>query len=423
MEKALYVTTLGQFSLRYPTAEGPGVVTSQSGTSWRLWAFLQYLCVFHDRAVTQEEIFDLLWNDIDSANPANTVKTLLHRGRLMLEKLGFPNGKEVLRYRRGLYSWDPELDIRLDTAEFERLCAEFDADPAGEAGLAAARSAIALYGGDFLPNAAGSPWALSPRTYYHSKYLRLCCDAASALWRLDRREEAVDVCRAATAVDPYDETCHLLMMRLLQASGAKQAAAQYYNDVSGLLQVQLGIAPSEEMTTLYHELSSADGGEGPEMDLRTVLSGLQDGEREDGAFLCDYNVFRDIYSLLVRSALRSGQAAQLSLITLLDVDGGQLPQARRAAGMEALRAAIVSCCRSGDVCAQFNSSQFLLLLPTASYENGNMVVRRILDAYRRTMLGMTTLVHCSTISALAPEQQKLSSGQGLAMWQWKQMGP
>lgn len=418
MDGTLYVTTLGQFSLRYPTAQGPGELTSQSGTSWRLWTFLQYLCVFHDRAVTQEEVFDLLWNDIDSANPASTVKTLLHRSRLALEKLGFPNGKDVLRYRRGLYTWDPELEIKTDTDEFDRLCAEFDAGRGSEEGLAAARSAIALYGGDFLPSAAGSPWVLSPRTYYHGRFLRLCCDAANSLWELGRREEAVDVCRAATAVDPYDETCHLLTMRLLHASGAKQAAIQYYSDVSNLLMAQLGITPSEELTGLYRELSGGGGGEEPEMDLRAILGGLQEAGPGSGAFVCDYNVFKDIYSLMLRSALRSGQAVQLSLMTLLDADGGQLPQARRAAGMEALLETIAGCCRAGDVCAQYNSSQYLLLLPTASYENGTMVIRRILDAFQRTVMGMTTSVQCSTISALAPDQRESSAPAG---WKWKPM--
>lgn len=421
MEPILYVTTLGQFSLRYPTCDGPEVLTNQGNTSWRLWTFLQYMCVFHDRAVSQEEIFDLLWSDIDSSNPASTVKTVLHRSRLLLEKLGFPDGKKVLRYQRGVYSWDPKLTIVTDIGEFDRLCSEFNGEPGSERGIEAAQKAIELYVGDFLPSAAGSPWALSPRTYYHGKFLRLCGDAANVLWEQNRIEEAISLCRAATEVDPYDEACHLLMMRLLQASGAKQMAAQYYNEVSNLLMVQLGIEPSEELTTLYHELSGS-GEEGLlEMDVRTVLAGLQDTERGAGAFVCDYSVFRDIYSLLIRSALRMGQVVQLSLLTLLDLDGEPLPQNRRTAAMEEMRKAICTCCRSGDVCAQFSSCQYLLLLPTASYENGTKVVNRVLGTYQRTMLGMTTTVQCGSISALTPEQRELPLSRSQTAWQWKAM--
>ena len=220
-EKALYITTLGQFSLRYPTYDGPGIISDQDGASWRLMSFLQYLCFFHDRAVTQDEIFDLLWSDIDSTNPTNTTKTLLHRSRLLLENLGFADGKKVLRYRRGLYFFDPELPIRMDTAVFEELCGDFYAKRNSTAGLNAARQAIKLYQGDFLPNAAGSAWLLSPRTYYRSKYLRMCHDAASDLREMGRLDEAIKICRLATAQDPYNESCHQLLMRLLCDSGAR----------------------------------------------------------------------------------------------------------------------------------------------------------------------------------------------------------
>lgn len=406
MAETLYVTFLGKFSICYPTPEGPGSLTGRSGGSGRLWSFLQYLCAFHNRAVTQEEIFDILWNDLDSTDPASSLKTPLYRSRQMLEKLGLPDGKSVLRFRHGIYSWDPALNIWTDIDEFDRLCAVFDKGQSSSEGLDAARRAQELYQGDFLPGAAGSPWALLPRTYYHTKYMRLSCDLASALWERGQLEEAIDVCRTATAADPYDEPCHLMMLRLLRASGAKQRAVQYYNEVSNLMMGQLGVAPSEELTALYHELVHDGEGDTPEMDLRTVLSRLQGKEREPGAFFCEYSVFQDIYSLLVRSATRSGQVVQLVLITLLDLDGEQLPPNRRTAAMDEMQQAVRACCRVGDVYTQMSTCQYLLLLPSASYENASMVVKRVLNEYRSTVLGKTTAVECGMISALNHEDSR-----------------
>lgn len=410
MENTLYVTTLGRFSMRYPTYDGPGMISNQDSTSWRLWGFLQYLCTFHDRAVTQEEIIDVLWNDVDISNPVNTIKTVLHRSRLMLEKLGFEDGKQVLHYRRGVYAWDPELTVWTDIQEFDELCARFYGPGSSESRLESVCKALELYQGDFLPGAAGSPWALSPRTYYHTKYLRLCIDASNELWEAGRIDEAINICRTATALDPYDETCQFMMMRLLHASGAKQMAAQYYNEVSNLLMTQLGIMPSEEITALYHELTKSN--ESPELDLQTIRAGLLDKERESGAFFCEYSVFRDIYSLIMRSALRSGQVVQLSVITLLDRNGASLPGTRRAAAMEELREAILANLRSGDVFTQLSTVQYLLLLPTASFENGSMAIERVLSAYRCTVTGMSTVSRCSLLSALSAEQQSITSSPG-----------
>lgn len=400
MNGTLYVKTLGGFSLTYTSPDGPvGELGEQDSGSWRQWAFLQYLCVCHRRKVPQEEIIDILWSDADVNDPANTLKTLLHRARLTLERLGFADGKKALLYRRGVYSWDPELAIQVDTEEFDELRARFDAGRDTEEGLAAARRALALYEGDFLPRAAASPWALSPRTYYHSSYIRLCCDAAAALQSLNRVGEAIELCRLATALDPYDETCQLFMMRLLSASGGKQAVAQYYSDVSTLLMSQLGVAPSEEMTALYHELSGPE--EAQELDLRTIRTlVLGDDGAGKGAFYCEYFVFQNICRLLARTTSRTGQIVQLGVITLFARKGSRLSAAQRTDAMQELKDAILENLRSGDIFTQFSPTQYLLLLPTASHENGSMAVDRVLSAYAETPGGVCTVPQFSLLPAL-----------------------
>ena len=155
------------------------------------------------------------------------------------------------------------------------------------------------------------------------------------LWELERLPEAVELCQLATAQDPYDENCQMLMMRLLHASGAKQAVAQYYNDVSALLMSQLGVSPSPEMTALYHELNAPE--QAQELDLRTIRAVLLgDDSANRGAFFCQYFVFRNICRLLARISVRNGQIVQLGVITLFSKTGGALAPSQRAAAMEEL---------------------------------------------------------------------------------------
>lgn len=409
LNQTLYVKTLGGFSLTYTPPDGrEREIGERDSGSWRQWAFLQYLCVCHRRSVPQEEIVDILWSDADINDPANTLKTLLHRARQTLERLGFPDGKKTLLYRRGVYSWDPELTILVDTEEFDDLRARFDAGRGTEEGLAAARKALALYEGDFLPRAAASPWALSPRTYYHSGYIRLCCDATNALWGLERVGEAIELCRLATALDPYDEASQLLMMRLLSASGGKQAVAQYYSDVSTLLMSQLGVSPSEEMTALYHELNGPE--ESQELDLRTIRAlVLGDDGTGSGAFYCEYFVFQNICRLLARTTSRTGQIVQLGVITLFARKGSRLTVSRRADAMQELKDAILANLRSGDIFTQFSPTQYLLLLPTASHENGSMAVDRVLKAYAGTPSGAGITPQFSLLPALNLERRGLSA--------------
>ena len=419
LECTLYVKTLGGFSLRYSHSVSPETEFSErDGGSWRQQAFLQYLCVNHRRYVPQEEMIDILWDDGEVSNPANTLKTLLYRTRLTLERLGFENGKKTLLCRHGGYTWDPELNIQLDVEEFDTLRAKFNAAPNTEEGLACAKQALALYEGDFLPQAAASIWALSPRTYYHSNYLRLCCGAASALWELERLPEAVELCQLATAQDPYDENCQMLMMRLLHASGAKQAVAQYYNDVSALLMSQLGVSPSPEMTALYHELNAPE--QAQELDLRTIRAiVLGEDSKGNGAFFCEYYVFQNICRLLTRSTARSGQIVQLGVITVFPRRGDRLTMAQRTAAMNDLKGGILDNLRSGDIFTQFSLTQYLLLLPTASHENGSMAVNRVLEAFSKCKSSVAAVPRFSLLPALSAERRLPAAVGFRPMETWK----
>src|SRR5699024_1753194 len=136
-------------------------------------------------------------------------------------------------------------------------------------------------------------------------FLQLCGEAANILQSMGSSDRALELARAATAMDPYDEPSHLLYMELLSASGAQQAAIQHYTYVTKLFMDQLGVAPSEEMVQLYRSLSKST--EGLELDLRVVREELLEKDEQAGAFFCEYAVFQDIYRLEARIARRTGQ--------------------------------------------------------------------------------------------------------------------
>lgn len=398
MEKRerLHVSLLGGFKIC--RADGP-CLTEADNTSKRLLAFLEYLSVFHQRPVSQEELIDALWGDVDSSDPANTLKTLLHRARNALEaQLGFPAGKDVILYKRSLYTWNPEIELILDTERFDEACSR----PVGE-DVDGALLSLGRYGGDFLPGAAGSPWTVSLRTYYHARYMTRCADLAQHLIALGRGEDAERICRGACTLDPYDERCHMLLMQAMVAKGARQSAIAHYTQVNNMLMDQLGVTPSGELTRFYRELTRAEMG--VEMDLQVVRDQLL-GESDQGAFFCEYVTFQDIYRLRVREALRSGQVVQLVMVTVLNQEGRPLDPPRCAAAQEALYGAIRSCLRSVDTFTRFSPSQYLILLPTASYEDGVKILRRVLAAYSRSLIGLTTAVRSSLLPMLPTQQNQ-----------------
>jgi hypothetical protein len=166
----------------------------------------------------------------------------------------------------------------------------------------------------------------------------------------------------------------MALVRALFASGAAQEALEHYRDTASLFMDRFGITPSEAFSSLYRQITGRMNG--PEADLGEVRKRLSEGERAPGAFYCDYEFFKDIYRQKAREYARTGQAVQLALITMEAAGDGEPDPGYFGHLAERLRSSIQSSLRSGDVFTRCSATQFLLMLPSASFENAGMVLGR-----------------------------------------------
>jgi len=373
----LRANMLGEFSL---SANGCSV-NDQSNRSKKVWILLEYLVTFRDREVSQNDLIELLWPDDDVANPANTLKTLLHRARAAVAELGFSGGKELLVSRRGTYAWNTAIPMKTDADEFDEFLRAAAAAADDDARLNALLGAISLYKGDFLPKSALEPWVVPISTYYHAQYLKAVREAISLLEADSRSGEIIAICEKAVVIDPYDEPLHQSLIRALAETGQQQAALQHYEYVTDLFFNQFGVTPSPELTSLYREIAKTSNR--LETDLNVIKQELAETVRTPGAFYCEYEFFKDIYKLNARSCARNGQVIQIALITLADPSGEQLGQKPLNLNMDHLREIISASLRRGDVFSRYSVSQYLLMLPSSNFENGDMVLQRILRNFHR----------------------------------------
>lgn len=381
-QKIIKVTLFDRFSLRCQHGTTEYTLTEQDGASKRMWAFLQYLTVFHKRKITKEELIDALWGNDESDNPSNALKTLLYRSRVAMEQLGFPDGKQVLMHRRGIFTWGENIVLELDTDRFERLCAE------SANNLEQAMEAIALYHGDFIPGVLGSPWAVSMRTYYHNKFLKLCNGTTQLLIEKGCYEEAQRICQRAIKIDAFDETSHRLLMEAFAAAGSREAAIRHYEHVAQIFMDRLGVSPSRDMAQLYQQISMEHMN--VEMDIDVIHKELSELASMPGAFFCEYHSFRDIYRIAVRNAAYSGQMFYLAMITVSTRDWEEASVKQYSAAMGELKRIIQENLRSGDIFMRSSISQYLLLLSTDSQGNAIKIIQRVLQCYQQTAIGMTT---------------------------------
>jgi len=376
-ETIIYVNMLGGFSVTI----GDKIIVDQNNQAKKPWSLLEYLITFRGRDIPVDELIDLFWKDEASNNPAGALKTLMFRVRKLLEPLGFPTQELVFQNRKA-YGWTRDLTTVCDTDKFEELCLQADSKEfPEETRLKLSMEAFNLYKGNFLPKSEWESWVIPIHTYYHTLYQKL---VKKILVMLDDRKDyptMIDVCQRTISIDPYGEEAHYYLIYALYQSGNQMMSLEHYKRVNDMFYNEFAITPSLRFKELYKMIS--DKKHGITMDLSTIREILLEGGTNKGAFCCEPSVFRDIYQLEARAIERTGDSIFLCLLTISNLKGELLKPAVQTRAMDELGSSIRNSLRRGDVYSRYSVSQYLMLLPTATYENGEMVLKRIIQNFKK----------------------------------------
>jgi DNA-binding SARP family transcriptional activator len=374
----LKISMLGEFSMKY----GENDISDTINRSKKMRTLLTYLITFKEREVSQDELIEALWPDESIDKPANTMKTMLHRARAALKQLGIDSGHELISYKSGAYAWTPSVPCSVDVDEFSKLLDEAEKSGISEEERADYLiAACSVYKGDFLPKNSFDMWVVPMASYFRSKYLHAACTAADLLEAQKRYDDVVSLCQSAVAIDPYEEYLHRALIRALVAAGRQQQAMAHYDYVTELFFSRFGITPTAELTALYKDIVKTS--KKVETNLTVILDSLAENENDKGCYFCEYEFFRNIYQLEARSAARTGQVVYVCLLSVGDARGHQPQQNVLNRAMFKLREVVTLSLRHGDVFTRYSVCQYLVMLPTNSYETGSMVMRRICDRFRR----------------------------------------
>src|SRR5690242_13329935 len=225
----IHVTLLGRFAVTVG-----GVPVAEAGWKRRHAAtVVKVLALAPGRRLHREQVIDLVW-------PGDTIAAAvpkLHKAAHFARRaIGVPDSV-VLRGDQVVLC--PGGNVTVDAVRFGELARR--ALAAGDA--AAARAALALYGGELLPADRYEEWAETRREQLSQSYLDLL--------RLDGQWEAV------AELDPGDERAHLALMRRHAANGDRHAALRQFDRLDRALRQELGLAPGPEASALRDRLLAA----------------------------------------------------------------------------------------------------------------------------------------------------------------------
>lgn len=372
------ITMLGGCSLSC----GEKLIDKKTVHSKRIWALLEYFLTYRTRPVTQNELIELLYPEEKSDAPLSALKTLVYRTRETLSQLCGIDGKQIILQCPGGYQWNPDVIVDADVEKFENAVSEASAlDSDQNTQLQLRLKAIALYRGEFLPDSALETWVVPISAYYRYLYLNTLNLTFEKLAERGGFSEIIPLAKNAVAIYPYEENLHYYLILALADSGQIAAARLQYESMTKLFYDEFGVTPSANLQALYKKLSTS--GNGVERDLSVIKSQMSRAERAAGAFYCEYEFFKDIYELEVRSSSRKGEPIHIGLLSLGGKEEKQLSKRALNNAMGRLSDSIKKSLRSGDIYSRYSVSQYVILLPRANYENSKKVLDRIIRKFRQ----------------------------------------
>lgn len=131
----------------------------------------------------------------------------------------------------------------VDFEEFEQRCRK-----------GALAQALALYGGEFLPEWRYADWTMARRHRLTFLYQQALLNTAKEHWEHGQFLETLSVCQQLLSVEPWHEQATLLGMRACLALNDRVGARRLYLNLAQALREDLQLTPSEELQSLYRSL-------------------------------------------------------------------------------------------------------------------------------------------------------------------------
>lgn len=197
-------------------------------------ALIKLLCLAPRHRLRRDQLMEYLWPDLAPAAAAANLRKSVHFVRHMYE--GRYDTEPIIAEGDTLSL--PVEHIWVDVVAFHSSLAK--ARRTGDVGAYA--EAVALYGGDLLPD-DGDAWTDSFRSDLTSDYAVALGEYGSVLEGAGLIDEAVSVGRALVARDPLNEDAHVRLMRALALAGRRPDALNQFETLRSRLGSELGIEP------------------------------------------------------------------------------------------------------------------------------------------------------------------------------------
>jgi DNA-binding SARP family transcriptional activator len=212
----------------------------------------QLLLTYRHSPLDRDQISEYLWPEADIATAQRNFKITLNTLYQVLEPEREPGSESAFVFRDGTtYALRPNADIWIDAEDFLNLTKQF-----GKTDMKSLGKALALYHGDYLPEALYEAWVAEEREMLASLFL----DSADRLTRLliekEQYADVIDLSQRVLTKDNCWERAYRHLMLAYDKLGDHGQVGRMYQRCVQALNDELDISPSPETQELYEKLTS-----------------------------------------------------------------------------------------------------------------------------------------------------------------------
>jgi len=368
----LYIKTLGDFDMIY---NGKSIFEDTS-RSYKLNKLFQYFLTFRGKKLLPETIINNLWQDTESLDPQNMLRTQIYRLRRVLNAI-IPEGSKNndylnIQFKNGYYFLELGPKAILDIDEFEQLIVEGDQKRQKdiEEAIEIYKKALKLYKGKYLSENPYEPWLVPSRNYCTRLFIVTSFKLLDALNEKERYEEVIQTCEEVLLLEPSEEAIHIYLMKSLLSLGKINKATSHYNYIEDILHRELGGKQSPALKEMRKDIDNFYI-KNKETDIYNIRNQLEMDSDDNLAIYCDLEHFKFLYNIQMRKASRSDEKDYLILISLINESFYHKDELN--AWKEIIKDVLAHSLRKGDAFTSWNDTQIMVMIHKVN-DNGPMVI-------------------------------------------------
>ncbi len=348
------IATLGDFKI-FVNNEN---ILNKINVSSNQCLLLQYLIANTNKQVLYEDLTKILWEDENDEEAVLATKAL---ASLLRNELAKYDMADCLLIRKQHCAWALKKEIELDIdmlKQYEKQAKKQDIP--SELKCTIYEKILFLYAGEVMANVGSASWANDIRAEYVNLYIKCVCEYTEILSDMQLHGEIVRVCKIAIEKVPLNTEINLsLMQALLDMNKPAEALLQYEN-VTSLFYLHYGNNLPAKLLDFYKVLVHNE--KSSKISIDDIFNELDIENEDEGAFVCDYSIFKYIYKLYSRNLKRMNSSCFVVLVRLQNVGANAGPiETDRA--MRRLSNIFKENLRTGDVISRQSLLCYALLLP------------------------------------------------------------